>query len=98
MEETVGTLLVGVLEKYGPGALIGLAGIGLYFLGRKELKASREELAEERKAHAGTTDKLMELSRESIKADTEHNASLRVLTEAIKDVDKRLDRIERRDT
>jgi ascorbate-specific PTS system EIIC-type component UlaA len=61
-------------------ALICLCG---YWLERKRCNKERAD-------HLKTSDKLVELSTASIKADTEHTASIQALTKVLDSIERRL--------
>jgi hypothetical protein len=66
----------------------------LLLLQQKETKEAREEcskmLGEERGKNIQLAGKLVELSRESIKADTEHTETIRAMTKVLDSIDRRL--------
>lgn len=75
--------LIDSASQYGPAGLIAAVFIGLYYL---EHKAGMKERA----AHIKTSEKLLELSTASIKADTEHTAAIATLSRVLDSIDRRL--------
>ena len=75
--------LVPELIKQGGGYLLAAVMLYLYIVERKDHKA-------ERTAHSATSDKLIELSTESIKSETEHTAAISALTKVLDTVERKI--------
>ncbi len=97
MEAALAKLLE-MLAKSGPGFLVAAIFIALYVLdrreSRKELEVTQERCRKEVETERGIvkdlTIKLIELSNESIKADTEHTEAIKSMTKVLDSIDRRL--------
>lgn len=82
------------LGTYGPLGIMVILLFILLLRAQKEVKEMRtecaESLSEERTKNEELTAKLLELSRESIKADTEHTGTLKSMTKVLDSIDRRL--------
>lgn len=82
MEDAIKALLE-TSGQYGPGYLIAALMLALYWITHKDL-------AKERAAHAATSDKLIELSTASIRADMEHTSAIETLSRILDNIERRL--------
>ena len=82
------------LGTYGPLGVMVILLFVLLLRAQKEVKEMRTEctaqLVAERTKNVELTGKLLELSRESIKADTEHTITLQAMSRVLESVDRRL--------
>jgi hypothetical protein len=84
MEDLIKGLLANI-STYGAGYLIAAIGFFLYW---QERKAHQKE----RVSHQHTSDKLLELSNASIKADMDTTSALKTMIRVLDSVDRRLGR------
>ena len=82
MEEAIKALLESAAQ-YGSGYLIAAIVLALWWVERKAHTA-------ERAAHSRTSDKLLELSTASIKADVEHTLAIETLSRILDNIERRL--------
>lgn len=82
MEEAIKALLE-TSGQYGPGYLIAALALALYWVAHKDL-------AKERVAHTATSEKLIELSTASIRADMEHTSAIEALSKILDNIERRL--------
>ena len=82
MEEAIKALLE-ASSQYGPGYLIAALTIALYWV-------SHKDLTKERVAHTKTSEKLIELSTASIRADMEHTSAIEALSKILDNIERRL--------
>jgi len=82
MEEAIKALLESSAQ-YGPGYLIAALTLALYWVAHKDL-------TKERAAHAATSEKLIELSTASIRADMEHTSAIETLSRILDNIERRL--------
>ncbi len=75
--------LTAELLKQGGGYVLAAVMLYLYMAERKDHKA-------ERASHSATADKLIELSTESIKSETEHTAAIGALTKVLDAVERKI--------
>jgi hypothetical protein len=82
MEEAIKVLLEQT-STHGIGVVVAAIFILLYVM-------ERRAHTKERDSHTKTMEKLMELSAESIRADTEHASAIRTLTRVLDSIDRRV--------
>ena len=82
MEEAIKALLESA-SQYGPGYLVAALTLVLYWVAHKDLMR-------ERTAHAKTSEKLIELSTASIRADMEHTTAIETLSRILDSIERRL--------
>ena len=82
MEAAIKTLLESSVQ-YCPGYLIAALALILYCM-------SHKDLSKERSDHAKTSEKLIELSTASIRADMEHTSAIETLSRILDNIERRL--------
>jgi len=88
------SLIVSMLREHGPGVALAVVMGALYWLERKGRIAAELRVQEVAKAYQKRNDemadKVVQLSTESIKADTEHTAAVQSLTRMLESIDRRI--------
>jgi hypothetical protein len=82
MEDMIKALLE-TSSQYGSGYLIAALTLALYWVAHKDL-------IRERSAHSKTSEKLIELSTASIRADMEHTSAIETLSKILDNIERRL--------